>query len=200
MHRAVERACAASDRHSLVGLSRFLETLVAPQSVVLHQSSGGTLARSVESSHSRIRGGPRRAWNRCDLRWRHGWEAFPVLAPAAIATLCHCHLERNLPIWKKVPSFGFKQFSVTLSPSGGWSSRSGLLILSKFGTLLMAFSNSSFNFGMSSLVMARASATPTFVEPIFVAVPGQPTRYSVRKSSRRRRFERARLPSRAVSL
>jgi hypothetical protein len=45
------------------------------------------------------------------------------------------------------------------------------LILSKFGTLLMAFSNSSFNFGISSLVMARASATPTFVEPIFVAVP-----------------------------
>jgi TonB-dependent Receptor Plug Domain len=49
----------------------------------------------VESFQFPYSRGPRTAWNRYDLRWRHGWEAFPVLAPTAIATLCHCHSGRN---------------------------------------------------------------------------------------------------------
>jgi hypothetical protein len=90
MRRAVERACAASDRHSL--------GLLKPRRLRINRAAsivGPRWRGRWRAPNSRIRGGPHRAWNRYDLRWRHGWEAFPVLAPTAIATLCHCHLGRN---------------------------------------------------------------------------------------------------------
>jgi hypothetical protein len=111
MRRAVELACAASDRHSL-GLPK-------PRHLAIHHAAsivGRHWRGRWIAPNSRIRGGLRRAWNRCDLRWRRGWEAFPVPAPAGRATLYHCHWG-GIANLKEGPSFGFEQFDP--QPFGG---------------------------------------------------------------------------------
>src|ERR1700690_595901 len=119
MHRAVDRAFAASDRRNL-GLAK-------PGRLANHcaASTGGRRWHGLPRvPNSRIRGVLRRAWNRCALRWRAGWEVCPALAPATTAALSRYHLGMNCPPRRR---FQFRFRAVRCAgPRELWSFRSGL--------------------------------------------------------------------------